>query len=173
MPLVFSLAILATLTAPSTALSGQRVGDLLPTSFKLVSLDGRAESFADTRGTVRIVNVWATWCRPCVLELPSLAAMADSLAADGVRVYAIAADRPDRVRRFLGRGIATPEIWFEKERLPSRWGRWAMPTTWVVGRDDQLLHVHYGAARWDSPSVLADLRRLIRNDKTGEGVSDE
>lgn len=148
--------------APLTTMTAQRVGDLLPTSFEIMTLDGRIESFAESRGKVRIVNVWATWCRPCVLELPSLAAMADSLAGEGVRVFAIAADRPDRVRRFLGRGIAAPPIWFEKDRLPRQWGRWAMPTTWVIDGNDRLLHVHYGAASWNDGPVLADLRRLIR-----------
>ncbi len=152
----------AAIMSPVTTMTAQRIGDLLPTAFEITALDGRVESFAESRGMVRIVNVWATWCRPCVLELPSLAAMADSLKGEGVRVYAIAADRPDRVRRFLGRGVATPPIWFEKDRLPRQWGKWAMPTTWVIDGDDRLLHVHYGAASWNDEQVLADLRRLIR-----------
>lgn len=160
--------VLAVLVAagPQVAVS-QRVGEVVPTAFRLESIDGRVVDFGDHDGAVRIVNVWASWCRPCVLELPSLAAMADSLAADGVQVFAVAVDRPENVRRFLRRVSDVPSVWFEKDPLPRQWGRWAMPTTWVIGADGRLLHVHYGAARWDDRRVLADLRRLMDADVKG------
>lgn len=158
--IVPALTLLA-MTALAAGASAQRVGDRVPTDFAIARLDGSTTSLAERPGTVRIVNVWATWCTPCIAELPSLAAMADSLRADGVQVYAVAIDDGRRVHRFLRRVKVAPPIYLEHDGFPRAWGRLTLPKTWIVGPDDRVLSVRYGAARWDAPAVLASLRALI------------
>lgn len=154
----------AILVATSTAaLPAQRVGQVLPTDFVVESLDGSRTTLAASRGKVRVVNAWASWCKPCRIELPSLRAMADSLRDEGVEVYAVAIDQPGNVRRFVSRTAELPPVYLEHQSIPREWGRWGLPTTWVIGPDDQLLHVHFGAAKWDDPEVLAELRKLIHD----------
>ncbi|HRP08602.1 MAG TPA: TlpA disulfide reductase family protein [Gemmatimonadales bacterium] len=134
----------------------------MPTDFVVESLDGSRTTLAASRGKVRIVNAWASWCRPCRAELPSLRAMADSLGGE-VEVLAVAIDQPGNVRRFVSRQSGLPPVYLEHQSIPREWGRWGLPTTWVIGPDDRLLHVHFGAASWDDPAVLSKLRRLIED----------
>ncbi len=162
--MVVLIRTLAVMMTAAASLPAQQVGERLPTDFVIERLDGTQVSLADSRGSVRIVNVWASWCRPCVAELPSLAAMADSLADAGVTVYAVALDRSrQRLVNFLRRLAAAPEVYVERQSFPREWGRWALPMTWIIGPDDRLLHIHRGAARWDEPAVLASLRLMVEN----------
>lgn len=158
------LLLLAPAVKPAVA-EAQAIGSRLPTSFHLSRLTGGIDSLAAGRGTVRVVNVWATWCKPCRVELPSLAALADSVRGEGIRVYAIAIDDPDRVRTFAATLPSSLPIFLERERFPKSWGRWALPTTYVLDGDDRLISVHHGAARWDAPSVLATLRALAGGER--------
>lgn len=160
------LAIAAAAVLSAAPLAAQQVGDRLPTDFVLRNLGGRETSLAAGRGGVRVVNVWATWCPPCRAELPSLAALADSLRGDGIAVHAVAVDRPGAVARFVAGLAEAPPVLVEHERFPREWGRWALPVTYVLGPDDRLLFIHRGAARWDAAEVVASLRQLA----AGEGV---
>jgi thiol-disulfide isomerase/thioredoxin len=146
----------------ATPLAAQRTGDVLPTAFALGRLDGGRDSLAGARGMVRIVNVWATWCPPCRAELPSLAALADSVRGEPIRVYAVAIDDPDRVRA-IAASLPSLPVYLERVRFPKAWGRWAMPTTYVLDGDDRLVLVHHGATKWDDPAVIRQLRALVRN----------
>jgi len=153
------LLLLAWAVTPAVV-DAQAIGTRLPTGFQLTRLAGGVDSLGAGRGAVRVVNVWATWCTPCRVELPSLAALADSVRGDHIRVYAIAIDDPERVRAFAATLPASLPIFLERERFPKSWGRWALPTTYVLDGDDRLISVHHGAARWDAPAVVASLRAL-------------
>lgn len=77
-------------------------GDAMPT-LTLPDVDGTPVDFARFRGRPLLVNVWASWCGPCVEEMPMLTAYADAQPADGVQVVGLAIDTPEGVRDFLDR----------------------------------------------------------------------
>jgi thiol-disulfide isomerase/thioredoxin len=158
------LLILLGVAHPMVA-TAQSAGTRLPTDFPILRLAGGVDSIASGRGNVRVVNVWATWCKPCRVELPSLAALADSVRGEPIRVYAIAIDDPDRVRAYAATLPASLPIYLEHARFPKAWGRWALPTTYVLDGDDRLISVHHGAARWDAPPVIATLRALAAGER--------
>ncbi len=69
--------------------------------FELPTLDGGTVSPADFTGRVLIINFWATWCAPCIREIPLLVETRARLGADKVEVIGVAMDDPDAVRKFL------------------------------------------------------------------------
>lgn len=99
------LPSMSTPSAPlksATPVQGVRIGELLP-SFTLPDLDGMPVQFPDHfKGKPLLINVWASWCAPCIEEMPELARFAARHADTGPQVVGLALDTPDAVLDFLG-----------------------------------------------------------------------
>ena len=90
----------------SADLVGQRRPD-----FTHTGMDGRPVSMADFDGRVTLLNFWATWCAPCVEEMPMLSAVYETYGADGFVVVGIALDDPDRAATFArDLGVSYPVL---------------------------------------------------------------
>jgi thiol-disulfide isomerase/thioredoxin len=153
--------ITAALPSPSFPAAGATTGARMSYDGWVEGLDGKRLQLADLEGRVAVVHVWATWCGPCVRELPQLAALADSLAADSVAVVAVTDEDPAKVRAFLTkRGLRLP-AYVARQPLPAEFRSPAIPTTFVVARDGAIVVKHVGAAAWDSESARRFLRGLL------------
>jgi thiol-disulfide isomerase/thioredoxin len=119
---------------------------------------GNSLSLADFRGRLVVLNLWATWCAPCVKELPSL----DRLAAEagpGIAVVALSIDRGGmaEVGPFLaehGIKTLTPSLDPSSAVLAALGAR-GLPTTYLIGPDGTLLGRKEGDADWASPETKA------------------
>ncbi|MCD9088313.1 TlpA disulfide reductase family protein [Stenotrophomonas sp. SY1] len=87
---------------PRTAVQAAKPGDMLP-AFSLPDLDGMPVAFPDRfKGKPLLINVWASWCAPCIEEMPELARFAARHADNGPQVVGVALDTPEAVQDFLG-----------------------------------------------------------------------
>lgn len=114
---VLAIALVALIGAGAGFLIGQRVHGPSPWQaipgapaplrelppLRLPQIEGPERSLAEFRGRPLLINYWATWCPPCIKEMPILDAFADEQGAMGVAVLGIALDSPDAVREFLQR----------------------------------------------------------------------
>ncbi|HUG28813.1 MAG TPA: TlpA disulfide reductase family protein [Gemmatimonadales bacterium] len=162
------VAGLLVLTAASAAAQAapESLGTFDP-RWRMITVDGTPVELATFRGDVLIINVWATWCRPCVTEMPSLQALHEAFAGRGVRVLAVAADRPGPVSRFLRRHQLDLPVFLESDPFPPSLGVSAVPTTLVVDQRGNIVLRHRGAADWNRPEVHAFLEALLANSKAG------
>ena len=108
------------------------------TSF--LDADGKPVRIGDFRGKVVVVNLWATWCAPCILEMPTLAKLAEAQKGRDVVVLAISIDRDkdaDKARAFIAKNAPLAFYRDPKSNLPFSLipPTAAMPTTLVFGRD--------------------------------------
>lgn len=151
------------LAAPGGSLGAAEYGWLLtdPT--------GRTVRFSAFRGRTVLLNLWATWCPPCVAELGSLARLRDSLAAGGdtarVAVVLVSPEAPETVGRFLARHRIPIASLVERTRTPAAYGVRALPTTVIVSPDGRIVFRHRGAAAWDDPAVMALLREVAAGER--------
>ncbi len=130
--------------------------------FALPDLEHSTHRLSDYQGKVLIVSFWATWCAPCIKELPSLTRAADLLQDEGVRVVAVnVGEGVEDVERFLARSPS--DLMFlldEQSRISSAWDVRALPTAYVVDKQGRIAMRVIGGLEWDSEAMLRDLRNL-------------
>jgi len=153
---VDELKVLATAQqiAPSPNLIGAEV-DLV-----LKDLFGADQKLNSLRGRVVVLNFWATWCVPCVKEMPDLAAIQNQYAALGVQVIGASADtlaEQKAVREFIAKAKINFPVWLEATTGDmARFGLGpGLPGTAVIGRDGKIVAVYQGVIK------EAELRKQI------------
>jgi thiol-disulfide isomerase/thioredoxin len=82
--------------------SAAAAGETLPQGVQLSDLDGHSHGLQDWHGKLLLVNFWATWCTPCLHEIPELVKLQKQYAAQGLQIVGPAVDDPDSVKSMLG-----------------------------------------------------------------------
>ena len=134
-------------------------------AFPFTDADGKGHGASDFAGLGLVVNLWATWCPPCVAEMPALDRAQEALAAEGVQVLALSSDREGRAKVepfYRDRGIRHLGLWLDPRGAAQRaLGARGLPTTVVIDRKGMERARLEGAAEWDRPEMLAAIRRLV------------
>ncbi len=129
-------------------------------SMEVTDLDGAAVNFSHSAGHVLVLNFWATWCAPCIAEMPSLQRLRDETADLDVQFGFITSEDPPLVRQFVEkRGIDLPIYILEGDPPECFKGR-AIPATFVLDKGGRIAMRHFGAAVWDAERVVAFVRGL-------------
>ena len=132
-----------------------------------VTLDGarRQKTLDDYEGKVLLVNVWATWCEPCRVEMPSIERLHREFAPEGLAVVAISIDdagAETRIGDFVKELGLTFEVLHDPDKVTSRnYQIVAYPETFVIARDGTIRRKLIGAADWSSAANRALMRELL------------
>ena len=125
---------------------------------------GEEKHLADFRGKLVLVNLWATWCAPCLEEMPALDRV-QAEVGDALTILAISEDRRGAaaVDPFLAKaGIEHLAIYLDpKGAATAAFVAEGLPMSFLIGRDGAILGKEEGAAKWDGAAMLAILRRYI------------
>jgi peroxiredoxin len=129
----------------------------------LNDLDGRRRSLADYRNRVVVVNFWATWCAPCVQEMPDLAQLRERLTAAGVEVLGVNhRENAARIRPFVERlDIGFPVLRDHDGSVAAAWSVRVFPTTFVLDTGHRVAYVAIGELDWSSADVESRIRALV------------
>jgi thiol-disulfide isomerase/thioredoxin len=136
--------------------------------FGLVApVDGKGQpaDMAPYKGKALLVNLWATWCAPCIQELPSLAKLQQELGGDEFQVVTIAIDErdPAKIAPFLAaHGAGNLPILIDLNRTIDKAAKVvALPTTLLVAPDGTVTAMLTGDARWNCGAALAAVKAFI------------
>jgi thiol-disulfide isomerase/thioredoxin len=126
--------------------------------------EGRPHTLADFAGRGLVINLWATWCPPCVAEMPALDRLAAALERENIVVLPLSSDRGGLavVQPFYERtGLRRLGIWLDARGAATRsLGVRGLPTTIIVDRGGRERARLEGDAAWDAPEFQAAIRRL-------------
>jgi len=128
-------------------------------------LEGKPAKLADLHGKVVVLNFWATWCPPCVEEMPSLNRLYQQLAPQGVTVLGVSVDDDSAAYdRFLrAQGIHFPTYRDPSKKIALKYGTSMYPETYIIGRNGRIARKIIGPQNWDSPELVAYLQSLLRS----------
>lgn len=145
---------------------GVEVGDRVP-EYSAQSLSGQEIAFADHRGEVVLINVWATWCGPCRVEMPPIQNLYSRFKDQGFTVLAVSIDTGPSYKEKVEEFVREFELDFPVLLDPeSRIGRVlqtiGVPETFVVDRQGRIIKRLIGATEWDSEANRALIEELLR-----------
>lgn len=129
-------------------------------------MDGTPVGLADYRGEVVLLNVWATWCKPCRAEIPALETLHLAYAARGLVVTGVSIDAHDDTLAIAGfaRELgASYMLWHDPDdRVSTTFLSIGVPSTYLIDRDGVLRWRHLGVVKADDPALLEALETALK-----------
>jgi thiol-disulfide isomerase/thioredoxin len=148
-----------------------KLGEFIPVpdpapapTLTLSDLSGNTADLSDFRGKLVVVNLWATWCAPCLEEMPSLERLQTRLR-ERIAVLAVSEDRggSKAVEPFVAKlGLKSVKTYLDpKSAVGHAFDVQGLPTSFLIDRDGKVLGKVEGAAVWDSPKMLGVLEPFL------------
>lgn len=153
------LIVLTPFTTPSTLEDNEQV-ILESYDWKLLDDSGIQYDFEDERGKVVFINFWATWCPPCVAELPSLQKLYD-VYGDKITFLFIASDEVENVNAFMDKKGFTFPVRYKKSEYPDGLEHTSIPTTYIIDKLGKIVLEKSAVADWNSKEVHGILEELL------------
>lgn len=129
-------------------------------SWRLHKLDGSTANFAEAEGEVVVLNFWATWCPPCVAEMPSFQKLYEDYG-DRVAFYFVSQEEEAPLKRFLEKKGYTVPVYRSLTRIPEQLVSNSLPTTYVISRSGEIVVDKTGAADWNTGEFRELLEGLL------------
>ncbi|WP_223033185.1 TlpA family protein disulfide reductase [Hanstruepera marina] len=129
-------------------------------NWKLVDQDGNPFDFNNAKGQVIFVNFWATWCPPCIAEMPSIEALYKDYN-DKVLFLLVSNEKPEAIVKFKEKRSFNFKFYNPISAPPSYFETRSIPKTYVIDKSGNIVMDRGGAANWNSDKVRATLDRLI------------
>lgn len=138
------------------------VGDQAP-NFKIVGDDGRTYTRSDFGGKLLVLNFWASWCAPCVQEVPSLEAFQHVLGPEGVVVLGVSIDTSQkRYDQFLRRfRVDFPTARDPDANVSSSYGTFQIPETYLIDSTGKVRQKIISNQNWMDPQFLKNVRTML------------
>jgi thiol-disulfide isomerase/thioredoxin len=129
---------------------------------------GEMHSVADFRGKVVLLNVWATWCAPCIKEIPALDRLAAALSDVDFSIVAVSVDRKGREavqKLFKERDVKKLPIYVDRSSEAVRAVRAVgLPTSLFIDREGREFGRVVGPAQWDDPATITFFRQAVAHE---------
>jgi peroxiredoxin len=165
---VFQLLLLVCLAGMTWAIADTfeekvvMAGDKAP-DFKIVSDTGRTVSRSDFGGRLLVLNFWATWCPPCIEELPSLDRFQRDLAGSGVVVLGVSVDENAKAYQDL-LDKAKPSFLTARDpeaRISAEYGTFKYPETYIINGEGKVVEKMIGPRTWTDPELVSRVKSLL------------
>lgn len=158
------LGVVATASCTGDA-RGVEVGDHVP-DYSAPNLAGQEVAFAEHLGEVVLINVWATWCGPCRVEMPPIQDIYHRYRDEGFTVLAVSIDTGpgyrEKVEEFVDElGLDFPVLLDPEGRISRVLKTIGVPETFVVDRQGRIVKRWIGATNWDSDANRALVQELL------------
>lgn len=163
---VLGIGLFAARTQLAAELFPLRIGDAAP-DFSAVPMTPGAQpkGVDDYAGDVVLLNIWATWCGPCRVEMPSMERLHGVLGPKGLKIVAVSVDVAGferQINDFVREMNLTFEILHDPPgRIQREYQTTGVPETFIIGRDGKIRRRVIGADDWSSASNVAFLERLL------------
>jgi thiol-disulfide isomerase/thioredoxin len=143
-------------------------------NFSLPDLNGKMISLTDFKGKILLVNIWATWCAPCVKEFPSMRGLVEHFKGQ-VAILAVSHDKSrEDIDSFIKTFGGLPEdfvvVWDREKKVAELFGTDVLPETYLLSKDQKLLRKVAGETVWNEPMALEFFQELLDKENSKSQV---
>jgi peroxiredoxin len=158
--------------SPLTALAGElsEVPAALPPEFSLPDLAGQQRNLDEFAGKVLLVNFWASWCRPCIKEVPGIQRLMEAMADAPFAVIGVNVGEAERrVQATVKQLRMDFPILLDKDSTAFKgWGANVLPTAYVLDGSGRVRYVGRGPVEWDRADIVEMLLQLAEQPPHGK-----
>jgi len=131
--------------------------------FVLKDTAGNQINLLQLRGRVVFVNFWATWCLPCIEEMPAMEKLHQELQKDGLVILAVNfQEGPERIKEFLAKHNLTFTALLDHDgKVAERYQAWALPVSVIINKRGEIVARAMGSKDWHSDEALRYFRQLL------------
>lgn len=131
-------------------------------NWELIDLEGNKHQLADSKGKVVFINLWATWCPPCVGEMPEIQAMWETFRDNpNVEMYLISNEGLSTIQTFIDKREYDFPVYSSRYAPPEKLKSQSIPTSFIISKKGEIVVRKTGAAKWGGEKTEALIRKLI------------
>ena len=130
---------------------------------KLSDFNGKAVDIKDYNNQVVLLNFWASWCKPCIKEMPSLVRLQNHFNHDDFKIVAInIGESKEQISEFIKKlKFDLPILFDNSGDAVKEWGVYAYPSNFVLDKNGVIRYTYRGALEWDSQSIINTIKTLL------------
>lgn len=155
-----------------TSRTGERIESILrPPPFpaearmdyhwRVRGLDGKELDVTGIKGKVIFLNFWATWCPPCVAEMPGIQGLYDRVKSEEIFFMCVSEEDGTKITKFVEERGYTFPIYTLIGKRPQVFETRGIPVTFIISQEGQIVFKHVGAAKWDDKTSIEFIERLM------------
>ncbi len=131
-------------------------------TFEMVYADGKAINMEDLKGKVVFMNFWATWCPPCIAEMPSIQKLYDKVKDDkDIVILTVEVEgKSDKVAKFMERKKLSLPVVYPNSSIPTEFFNGSLPTTVILDKKGNIAHTTMGMADYSGQDIVDFLNEL-------------
>jgi len=131
--------------------------------WQLKGLDGQHFNFSETQNKVVLVSLWATWCPPCIAEMPSLQELSNDYR-DKIDFVFVSSEKQEVLKQFLDKHNYNLDVFMPTTESPSTFSVSSIPRTFLIDQNGNIVIDKSGAANWNSDKVRGTIDLLLSED---------
>jgi len=159
-PIQVALNKVRVLVFSPSELDGEEQTQLAPFDYRVTDLNGKLTSVPIGQGKITFISYWATWCPPCIAELPSIQKL-HAEYGERITFLLLTNEKPETVKRFLKKKALDLPVFTPQMEAPEALYETSIPTNYVLNQKGKIIIKETGAADWDSERVRGVLNILL------------
>jgi thiol-disulfide isomerase/thioredoxin len=150
--------------AETTSADPVAISSMAGKGFQMRSLDGKTVKLESLKVKVVFMNIWATWCPPCIAEMPNIQRLYEKVGSDKIAFVMLSVDEGgmEKVQKFIGKKGFTFPVYIPASQLPQEFSTSAIPTTFIISPEGKIVVKQEGMAEYDTPEMQEYLQSLAR-----------